>query len=103
MKVGGLYQFNELYWYLYPSKDIGVIVGDILDCAAHVEKTAHYYSGYWSRRSSCRVSYLEPTNIFCLLERADKFCKVLTTNGKLGWIVLADWCRNDIEEVKENS
>jgi len=38
--------------------------------------------------------------MFVLLEQEDKCCKILSTEGCIGWIVLADWCKKDIEEVK---
>ena len=55
---------------------------------------------YWSNRFKCNVSYISPNSIFCLLEKDGEFIKVLSTNGELGWIYLADLCKNNIEEVK---
>jgi hypothetical protein len=35
------------------------------------------------------------------LEQDGKFCKILSTNGELGWLVLSDWLIEDIEEVNQ--
>jgi len=57
------------------------------------------WSEYWSGILKCEVSYIPPKDLFCLLEREDKFCKILSTKGEIGWIVLAESYSKDIEEV----
>ena len=85
MKIGSLYQTKDLYWLLYPSQDIAVAVAA---------------AAYWSKQFNCNICYLVPSSIFMLLEQTDRFCKVFSTEGMVGWIYLALWCKDDIEEVK---
>ena len=103
MNVGNLYEIKKYFWLLYPSKDIAAaaarftpttLVPDLV--AAQALTRAAYYSN----RFKCNVSYIEPS-IFVLLDQDEKFIKVLSTNGELGWIYLADLCKDDIEEVDQ--
>lgn len=75
MEVGKLYKTKQFYWMLYRSEDDTNIF---------------------------RCTYTDLVSFFLLLEQKDKYCKVLSPEGNVGWIHLADcdWCRNDIEEVK---
>jgi len=96
MNIGKLYQINKYYWLLYPSKDIAAVAAP---GAATAADSADSAAAVYSKRFNCNVSYISSNSIFCLLEQDGKFMKILTTNGEVGWIVLADWCKNDIEEV----
>ena len=86
MEIGKLYKTKEFYWMLYRSEDeidIALVAGTAT------------WARYWSKSS-----YIHPNTLFVLLEQKQKYCKVLSPEGNIGWIYLADWCRNDIEEVK---
>ena len=103
MNVGKLYQFKKLCWMLYPSKEIAALVAapcyDLGTPAIAV--AASTTAAYYSKEYNCNVSYIFPKSIFCFLEQNEKFIKILSTNGELGWINLADWCKDDIEEVNQ--
>ena len=86
MEIGKLYKTKEFYWMLYRSED------EIDIAIVAVPAT---WARYWSK-----ASYIHPNTLFVLLEQKQKYCKVLSPEGNIGWIYLADWCRNDIEEVK---
>lgn len=89
MEVGDLYTAKCLYWVLYSSEDeIDITLSAV---------TAHDSARYWSKK--CKASYIPPNSLFVFLEQKQKHCKVLTAEGNVGWIYLADWCRDDIEEV----
>jgi hypothetical protein len=95
MNIGKLYQAKKFYWLLSPSKEIAVeehfgFRGPLTAAAAA-----------YSKRFNCNVSYISPNSIFVLLEQVAYCCKILTTNGEVGWIVLADHCKNYIEEVNQ--
>jgi hypothetical protein len=95
MKIGKLYQVKKYYWLLYPSKDIAdAFLFASLDTAAAA-------AAYYSKEYNCNVSYLNPNSIFCFLEQNEKFIKILSTNGELGWIYLSDFYKNYIEEVNQ--
>jgi len=103
MNVGKLYQIKKLYWLLYPSKDIDTT----LTTAVHQAATAVSVASGWCKELNCNVSYISPNSMFMLLERQTSVwqdgycCKILSTNGEVGWIYLADWCKDDIEEVNK--
>ena len=88
MEVGNLYKTKEFYWLLYRSEDE-------IDIAISAVSTTS--TRYWSM--TCKASYIPPNSLFVLLEQKEKHCKVLTAEGNIGWICLADWCKYDIEEV----
>ena len=97
MNVGKLYQVKKFYWMIYPSKEAAATATHpAAASAAAVSNAAAYYSKYFN----CNVSYVEPS-IFCLLEKDGEFIRILSTNGEVGWIYLADWCKDDIEEVNK--
>ena len=99
MNVGKLYQAKEFYWFLYPSKDIAAAAG--VHCRAPGFGQGSGANAFWSKQFNCNVSYIFPKSIFCFLEQNEKFIKILSTNGELGWIYLGDWYKDDIKEVKE--
>jgi hypothetical protein len=114
MEVGKLYKTKDRYWMLYPSKDTAALLPGataayvaIARSAATVDATAaDNWANYWSEQLNCNVSYVETNSMFVLLEQTERFCKVLSTEGKVGWIIYPEneaWTKNCIEEVKEIS
>ena len=89
MEIGKLYKTKEFYWLLYSSED----KIDIFRCAI----TSVAAAEFWSKK--CKASYIHPSSLFVLLEQKEKHCMVLSAEGNIGWIHLADWCKNDIEEA----
>jgi hypothetical protein len=99
MKIGKLYQIKKEFWMLYPSKEIAAAADKPVALARRTAAAADR-AAYLSNRFKCNVSYISPNSIFCLLEQDGKYIKVLSTNGELGWFYLADWRKEDIQEVK---
>jgi hypothetical protein len=97
MNIGKLYRVKKYYWMLYPSKDITTPNEVLLTHVASASRAAAYYSTYFN----CNISYIFPNNIFVLLEQDGEFIKILTTNGEVGWIYLADFFKDDIEEINQ--
>ena len=100
MQVGKLYQVKEYFWMLFPSKENAHDAPDAPHALRPVAVVA-YYSDYWSKQLNCNVSYIPQNSIFCLLEENGNYLKVLSTTGELGWIIMDDWAKACIEEVKE--
>jgi hypothetical protein len=98
MNVGKLYQVKKYFWLLYPSKEIADA-----HVFASLDTTAAAAAAYYSKEYNCNVSYISPKSIFCFLEQNEKFIKILSTNGELGWIYLSDFYKDkdDIEEVNQ--
>jgi hypothetical protein len=103
MNIGKLYQVKKFYWFLYPSKEIAVaaLVARRAShrAAALTHAFAKSFSASYSESVNCNVSYIFPNSVFVLLEKDGEFIKILTTNGEVGWIYLAERYKNDIEEI----
>jgi hypothetical protein len=98
MNIGSLYTVKKYYWLLFPAKKTACTPPPPAALATPAAWAADRVA-YYSKRFKCNVSYISPS-IFCPLEKDGIYCKVLTANGEVGWIYLADWCKDDIEEVK---
>lgn len=96
MELGKLYQIKKHFWLLYPSKDIAALATPVRRTAA----SAADYSDYWSERFKCNVSYIPPNTILFPVEIEGKFVKVISTEG-IGWMIVEDWAKECVEEVKE--
>ena len=100
MNVGKLYQVKNLYWMLFPSKEIAATTAPasfVSPRCDHAARAAAYNSKYFN----CNVSYISPNSIFVFLEKDGEFIKILSTNGEVGWIYLADFYKDDIKEVNQ--
>ena len=85
MKIGSLYQIKKWFWLLYPTKDIAEAAAAGV-VAAPAPKAAALHARYYSTYFNCNVSFIPQNSMFMLLEQTDKVCKILTTNGEIGWI-----------------
>jgi hypothetical protein len=102
MKIGKLYQANEYFWFLYHSKDSAAALADAaIANGTRSAAAAASSAAYWSKHFNCNVSYVFPNSIFCCLEQDEKFIKILTINGEVGWIRAGKWQLLDIEEVNQ--
>ncbi len=95
MEVGKLYKTKKLYWFLYRSQDDTDISLAALRTVASPAEVAQFVRA--SR--SPNLPFIPPNSFFVLLEKKQKYCKVLSHEGNIGWIYLAEWCKDDIEEV----
>jgi len=96
MNIGSLYTVKKYYWLLFPAKKTACTPPPPAALAPAADRAA-----YLSNRFKCNVSYIESNSVFCLLEKDEKYCKILSTNGEVSWIYLANWCKDDIEEVNQ--
>jgi len=109
MKIGGLYEIKKWFWLLFPSKDIASAAAALVACGGiaaggrRTDAAAVGCADYWSREFNCNVLFVPQDSMFMLLEQDGKYCKILTTNGELGWIIYpkeVEWANGCIEEVK---
>ena len=102
MNIGKLYQVKKFYWMIYPSKDVAAHAAVTATAAvAPAAAVARLFSARYSERVNCNVSYIFPNNIFVLLEQDGEFIKILSANGEVGWIYLAELYKDDIEEINQ--
>ena len=101
MEVGRLHRNSQLYWLLYPSEENATISVEVHESGPATSgfELARFYVGFLGKKLNCNVSIIDPATIFMVLEQNNKFCRILTAEGIVGWIQLADWCMSDIKEV----
>lgn len=98
-KIGKLYQFKKYFWMLYPSNEIAVLegygpIGETCNTAMVAVKVRSA-----NRRST--MSYITPNSVLVVLNQQKRCYKVLTIEGRVGWICLHGPCEDDIEEINE--
>jgi len=102
MNIGSLYHIKKYSWLLFPSKET-------------VHKRVHSWASindhhliddavdYWSRQLKCNLSCVTEKSMFLLLEQDGNLCKILSTEGNIGWIIYPEnegWTNGCIKEVK---
>jgi hypothetical protein len=106
-KIGKLYQFKKYFWMLYPSEEIAALEG-----SGPIGETCNTAMVAVKVRSANRritMSYITPNSVLVVLNQQllvvlnqQKRCyKVLTIEGRVGWICLHGPCEDDIEEINE--
>ena len=88
MKSGNLYQITCYFWYLYPSKDVAFLRKNERSVATQHEVEIKEQINYWNQQLKSNISYLAPNSLFFVLEREEKYVKVLDSDGMVGWISL---------------
>ena len=94
MNIGSLYTVKKWFWVLFPTKETAIPCHtDAADVAAN--------ASYWSKRFNCEVTYFSLDSYIVFLEEDGVFKKVLTSDGRIGWIWWSDESYNDcFEEMK---
>ena len=104
MNIGSLYKVKQYFWLLFPTKEIAAAVAALASAAIPFAATAAVIAAaaaYWSRHSNCEITYFSPDSIVVFLEEDGKYKKILTSDGKIGWIWFAEEYYNDcFEELK---
>jgi len=104
MNIGSLYTVKKFYWLLFPTKETAsevVAAGALLrfDDALDAEVTLNI-AAYWSSRCNFEVTYFSPNEYIVFLEEDELFKKVLTSDGRIGWIWFGEGYNESFEEVK---
>jgi hypothetical protein len=98
MKIGNLYKVKKKFWLLYPTKEKAYAADAF--CPSFVA-AAERGSSYWSKFYNCEVTYFSPDLIVVFLEEDGELKKVLTLDGRIGWIWWFDEsCKDCFEEMK---
>ena len=99
MNIGNLYKVKKYFWLLFPlletaaaarvaivAVNAGVALGD---------------TAWYSKRYNCEVTDFPLDSIVVFLEEDGAFKKVLTSDGRIGWIWWFDEsCKDCFEEMK---
>ena len=101
MNIGSLYTVKMCFWLLFPTKETADTARTD-ECLYHT--AVHAYTAYWSIQLNCAVSYFPPDSIVVFLEEDGELKKVLTSDGRIGWIWwFGESCKDSFEEVKAKS
>jgi hypothetical protein len=92
--IGNLYKVKKWSWLLFPTKETAIPCHTFADDGA---ATAAWYS----KRFNFEVTYFSLDSYIVFLEEDGVFKKVLTSDGRIGWIWWSDESYNDcFEEMK---
>ena len=96
MQLGKMYLVKELFWLLFPTKELAEASPRRATPAGEAAHGAKWYSEYLN----CNVDVVEENTCFVLLEKDGGYYKLLDSNGNIGWIGCYDFSKN-FELVKE--
>lgn len=90
MQLGKMYLVKELFWLLFPTKEVA---------EAWWERGGQRSERSWayqeakkcSERFKCNVAVVEENTYFVLLEQDKFYIKLLDSNGNIGWISFCFW------------
>lgn len=99
MNIGSLYKVNRYYWLLYYSKEITTKLYSFAELSNESD-IADRNSAFWSNLYDCEITYFSPETIFMLLEEDGNVKKILTKEGKIGWIGFNENFLSSFEEMK---
>ena len=100
MQLGKMYLVKEYFWYVFPTKKLAGARATAVGWAAasRASPWAANNAKVLSERYKCNVFVVEENTCFVLLEVDDDYCKLLDSNGNIGWIYHSS---KDFELVKE--
>lgn len=90
MEIGRLYKTKNYFWLVSPSKAIAYELRRIPFAGACVcaSSTATYLATAWSKKYNCEIVYFSPDSYILLLEEDGNLKKILTSDGRIGWILV---------------
>lgn len=99
LNIGSLYKVKQYFWSLFPTKETAALC-DASFALTYNLSFAASAADYWSRKYNCEVTYFSPDSIIVFLEEDGELKKVLTSEGRIGWIWFKEKYNNSFEEVK---
>ena len=96
MKIGSLYTVKKYFWLLFLIKDV---VFAAVDNGFNTLYEVELWADYWSRQLKCEVTYFSPETLVVFLEENGKHKKVLTSDGRIGWVCFDERYNDCFEEV----
>lgn len=93
MKIGSLYLAKSWYWLLFPSKEVAFITSLKLHCldASAVDRNPVQHADYYGKIYNCEIVVFSPNEYIVILEEDENFKKILTLEGKIGWIWFGEY------------
>lgn len=103
MNIGSLYIVKKYFWLLFPTKETATtaaLLVTALATTAPAESAAARNADCCSRACNCEVTYFSPESFIVFLQE-DGICKkVLTSDGRIGWIWFDEDYISYFEEMK---
>lgn len=97
MNIGSIYTVKKFYWLLFPTKETA---SEVVGTAALDAEPPRSTAAYWSKIFNFEVTYFSPNEYIVFLEKDELFKKVLTSDGRIGWIWFTKNSNDCFEEVK---
>ena len=104
MNIGNLYLSKKFCWLLFPTKEkadrnaLDDLLGHNASFTDNVR--AAVVAGFCSKRLNCQVTCFSSDSYIVFLEENGIYKKVLTSDGRIGWIWFIKSYNNCFEEVK---
>jgi hypothetical protein len=109
MSIGSLYLVKKWFWLLFPTKEIAddalatAATAAFATAALATAAFAASRTAWYSKRFNCEVTYFSLDSYIVFLEEDGKLKKVLTSDGKIGWIWFTENYNDSFEEMKTES
>jgi len=101
MNIGNLYKVKKWSWLLFTTKETALFAAPTpIQAAARSPENPLLAAANWSRHYKCEVVCFPPDSIVVFLEEDEKFKKVLTSDGLVGWTWFTKNYNDCFEEVK---
>ena len=107
LQIGKLYKCKESFM-VFPSRETIASVFNNLEAVSeepifNSSSLVPMAAAAWSVQLKCNVSYIENGCLFMALEQIDVFCKIISSQGKVGWIFFPNknWAFNSIETLEK--
>lgn len=98
-KIGSLYQVKQYYWHVFTNKEKAG--SSLLVTNMGREADAAAFDAHYKKYQDCNATYVSPNDLVVLLEFDEKFKKILSCNGEIGWTWVAEGYNDCFEEVKK--
>lgn len=101
---GKLYRIDRWFWLLFPTKETAAAAAAATRASAAAltrASAAASWASYWSKELNCNVSFMSKGDILMVVEVASEQMKVISQEGKSGWINFPageEWTKNAIVE-----
>ena len=96
MNIGSLHIVKKYFWLMFPTKETAAPKAASVAALAAGAGVAAWYSKVYN----CEVTYFSPESYILFLEEDEKFKKVLTSEGLIGWTWFDENYNDCFEEVE---
>ena len=98
MNIGNSYKVKDFCWLLFPTKEKATEL--FVDRTNYSASTGGVSVAHWcSKQYNCEVTSFSPDSMITFLEEDRIYKKVLTSDGRIGWIWFKEPYDFSFEEI----